>query len=62
MLSFADPSVATLLWTCFSTLVLLASGAVALAMLPWSDEQVRAVDDEVRALAAPSPRAALRRS
>jgi len=62
LLMLSDPALSSLLWTCFSALTLIASAAMALAMLPWTDEQISAVDDEFRSLVCPpAHRATLRR-
>ena len=46
-----DPMTADLVWTLTVSGLVLAAGALTLAMLPWSDRQIARVDQSFRSLA-----------
>jgi len=46
-----DPMTADLVWTLTVSGLVLAAGALTLAMLPWSDRQISRVDQSFRSLA-----------
>lgn len=51
MFSHFDPATAEMLWTLATSALLLATGGMTLAMLPWSDRDILAVDQSARTLA-----------
>ena len=60
-----DPATAELLWTASVSTLLILAGAIALWMLPWSDDEIEEVDQSFRQLvnqmtvSRPQPRAPL---
>ena len=45
MFSIVDPATADLLFTVLSTLGLLLTGAITIAALPWTDEEIIATEN-----------------
>ena len=45
-----DPATAEFLWTASVSTLLVLAGAIALWMLPWSDEEIEEVDQSFRTL------------
>ena len=45
-----DPATAEFLWTTSVSTLLVLAGAIALWMLPWSDEEIEEVDQSFRKL------------
>lgn len=60
-----DPATAEFLWTASVSTLLVLAGAIALWMLPWSDDEIEEVDQSFRKLvkhvadSRPQPRAPL---
>ncbi len=52
LLPSLDPASFELLWSASLIGLVLAGGVVALAMLPWRDEEIAQVDAQARSLAA----------
>ena len=51
-----DPTLLDMAWTIAIALLLLVAGALSLAMLPWTDEELVRVDQSFRSLWILSPK------
>jgi hypothetical protein len=53
LLDVMNPALAEFIWHALMCLALLVAGGLALINLPWTDEEVEAVHQEVRGLGRP---------